>query len=59
MAVIIGGDIAHIVMADSKWHALWDVMNEYNPFNLSSFLARFAVLLPGGVLLWLSERIHA
>jgi hypothetical protein len=56
--VIIGGDIAYIVFADSKWSAIWHVMNEYNPYNIGSFLARVAFLLPGLAALWLSDRLR-
>lgn len=54
--LIVGGDIVYVVRAESSWRAFWHVLDQWSPFNLSSFLVRLALLAPGGVLLWLSER---
>lgn len=55
--LIVGGDIVYVVRADDSWRAFWHVLDEYSPFNLSSFLVRMAFLAPGGLLLWLSKKV--
>ena len=44
--LIVVGSVAYLVFAPNFWEALRKIQNEWNPYNLPSFLARLALFFP-------------
>ena len=47
VVLIVGGDLAFVYFAPSKWSAIWEIADDMSPYNAGAWVVKFVLASPG------------
>jgi hypothetical protein len=56
--IVVGGEVAFIVLAGNRWRALQEVAAQYSPYNVGAVVFKLILAAPGLFMLWLAARLQ-